>query len=307
VSVASSSLPALGTTATLCTTSPGALGPARAVLERELAAVDAACSRFRADSELARLNAAAGRPVAVGARLLEAIQVALRAAAVTEGLVDPTVGRTLRLAGYDRTFRLVGERDGAAFRARFAATPGWRRVEVDAEHGTVRIPIGCELDLGATAKAHAADRLARAIAAAVAGGVLVSLGGDIAVAGEPPADGWPIGLADDHATPLDGLVPSVEIRSGGLASSSTVVRRWHAGRIELHHIVDPRSGRPADSPWRTVTVAARSCLDANVASTASVVLGDAAPEWLRRSRLPARLVGASGSVVCVGGWPQESG
>lgn len=307
MSVTSLSLPALGTTATLCVAEAGAAGPARAVLDQELAEVDAVCSRFRSDSELARLNGAAGRPVAVSARLLEEIQVALRAAAVSGGLVDPTIGRTLRLAGYDQTFALVRRRDRPSFRARFVPVPGWAQVEVDPTRGTVRVPVGCELDLGATAKALAADRIAERSAAAAGSGVLVSLGGDVAVAGEPPAGGWSIRLADDHSALLDGPGPAVSICSGGLATSGTTVRRWRAGRVELHHIVDPRTGRPAESPWRTVSVAARSCVEANVASTASVVLGEAAPEWLSRSQLPGRLVRRSGSVVFAADWPQEAG
>ena len=166
---------------------------------------------------------------------------------------------------------------------------------------------GCELDLGATAKALAADRIAAAAAAQSGSGVLVSLGGDVAAGGQAPAGGWSIGLADDHDAPLDGPGPAVSIESGGLASSSTSVRRWRAGHAELHHIVDPRTGRPADTPWRTVTVAARSCVEANVASTASVVLGEAAPHWLSRSGLPGRLVRMTGTVVCAGGWPKELG
>ena len=275
-------------------------------MEQELAEVDAACSRFRSDSELARLNSAAGRPVCVSTRLLEAIQVALDAAASSGGLVDPTIGRTLRLAGYDRTFSLVRRRDASAFHPRFVLVPGWRQVEIDAERRTVRVPAGCELDLGAIAKARAADRVAERAAAAAGCGVLVSLGGDIAVAGEPATGGWSVRLADDQAAPLDGPGPVVSINSGGLASSSTMVRRWRAGRVDLHHIVDPRTGRPAESPWRTVTVAAHSCVEANVASTASVVLGEAAPEWLSSNRLPGRLVRTNGSVVCVAGWPRES-
>lgn len=304
MSVTSTSLRALGTTATVCVTSPDALASARAVLHRELAEVDAACSRFRSDSELAGVNSGAGRPVAVSDRLFEAVEVALGAAAATEGLVDPTIGRTLRLAGYDRTFATVRRRDPRSFRARFVAAAGWRNVQIDAERRTVCVPAGCELDLGATAKALAADRIAAA-AAESGSGVLVSLGGDVAVAGQAPASGWSIGLADDHDTPLDGSGPAVSIESGGLASSSTSVRRWRAGRTELHHIVDPRTGRPADTPWRTVTVAARSCVEANVASTASVVLGEAAPDWLSRSGLPGRLVRMAGIVVCAGGWPEE--
>jgi thiamine biosynthesis lipoprotein len=306
VSIGSLSRQALGTTATICVSDERALGEAQALLERELAEIDRACSRFRPDSELARLNAAAGRLTPVGERLFVAIVVALQAAAATAGLVDPTVGRTLRLAGYDRTFELVRRRDADAFRVRFAAVPGWRRVEVDDERRTVRIPAGCELDLGATAKALTADRVARAAAATVGCGVLVALGGDVAVAGEPPSGGWPIRLADDHAAALDGPGPVVSIRSGGLASSGTTVRRWRAGRTELHHIVDPRSGRPARGPWRTITVAARSCLDANVASTAAVVLGAAAAPWLSHRGLPARLVDRAGSPAYVAGWPEEA-
>lgn len=299
------SLPALGTTATLCVGDERVLADAQSLLERELAGIDEACSRFRPDSELAQLNSAAGRAVAVSQRLLEAIQVAIRAAEASWGLVDPTVGRTLRLAGYDQTFELVRRRDGHAFQARFAPVPGWRRVEIDGENRTVKIPAGCELDLGATAKALAADKAARRVVAAIGSGVLVALGGDIAVAGDPPARGWAIRVADDHAAPLDGPGPVVSIRSGGLASSGTRVRRWRAGQTELHHIVDPRTGRPVRTPWRTVSVAAASCVDANIASTAGVVLGAQAAAWLSHRRLPARLVRLDGSVVCVGGWPEE--
>jgi thiamine biosynthesis lipoprotein len=306
VTLASASFPALGTTVSLCITDTSALAPARGVLERELREVDASCSRFRDDSELARLNSAAGAPVVVGTRLLEAISVALHAATISAGLVDPTIGSTLRLAGYDRTFELVRARDGSSFRARFTSVPGWRRIEVNAARRTVRLPQNVELDLGATAKALAADRAAHAIAKATGCGVLVSLGGDVAVAGTPPAQGWPIRVTDDHAAKLDAPGPTVSVRCGGLATSSTTVRRWRAGDIELHHIVDPRTGRPAETPWRTVTVAAASCLDANVASTAGIVLGEDAPAWLSERGLPARLVSTSGSVVRVGDWPDDA-
>ena len=142
----------------------------------------------------------------------------------------------------------------------------------------MRVPAGVELDLGATAKALACDRAANA-AAAVAGGALVGLGGDIAVAGEAPVDGWPVRIADDHAAPLDTPGPTIALAGGGLATSSTTVRRWYSGAAELHHLVDPRTGRPAESRWRTVSVAAKTCVDANVASTASFMLEDA-PAWL---------------------------
>jgi thiamine biosynthesis lipoprotein len=187
-----------------------------------------------------------------------------------------------------------------------ASVPGWQTVDLQRHHSTVRVAHGVELDLGATAKALAADRAALAASRAAGTGVLVSLGGDVAVAGPAPAPGWPVRISEDHAAPLDAPGPTVSIRSGGLATSGTAVRRWRAGGAELHHIVDPRTGRPAETPWRAVTVAAASCVDANAASTAAVVLGEAAPEWLADRHLPARLQSGDGTVVCAGGWPEDA-
>jgi thiamine biosynthesis lipoprotein len=288
----------------VCVTDDTALADARAALELELSAIDAACSRFRPDSELARLNASAGRAVAVGELLFEAVVVALRVAAATEGLVDPTVGRSLRIAGYDRPFEHV--RTGRREEPVFVAAPGWQTVEIAAGARTVRLPPGVELDLGATAKALAADRSASTIARSTGSAALVSLGGDIALSGAAPPDGWPIRISDDHGAPLDGRGPVVSISSGGLATSGTAVRRWRAGGIELHHIVDPRTGRPAATPLRTVTVAAATCVDANAASTAALVLGEKAPTWLAERGLPARLVSETGSVSWVCDWPVEA-
>jgi FAD:protein FMN transferase len=134
--------------------------------------------------------------------------------------------------------------------------------------------------------------------------VLVSLGGDIAVAGDAPRDGWIVGLADAHdAPPEPGS--SVAITSGGLATSSTTVRRWERGGTTHHHILDPRDGRAAPEVWRTVSVAAATCVDANIASTAAIIRGEAAPSWLEGLGLPARLVRTDGRVERTAGWPEE--
>jgi FAD:protein FMN transferase len=303
---ASASFPALGTKAVVAVADPDALPAAVAALEQEVEAIDRACSRFRDDSELSKANARTGRENHAGPLLLEALHVALRVADLTGGLVDPTVGRALRLAGYDRTFRIVAARDGSGFEARFERVPGWARVDLDEGRSTFRVPAGVELDLGATAKALAADRGAAAARTAAGCGVLVGLGGDVSIAGEPPPDGWPVRLADDHAAGLDVPGPTVALFAGGLASSGTTVRRWRSATVELHHIVDPRTGRPAVTPWRTVSVAAATCVDANAASTAAVVLGTSAPAWLEQCKLPARLVPHDGAAVCVGGWPAEA-
>ncbi len=177
-------------------------------------------------------------------------------------------------------------------------------VELDPATRTLRVPTGVELDLGATAKAFAADRAAHAIHAATQTPVLVSLGGDIAVVGAPEG-GWPVLIADDHRASLDGPGPVVAIGAGGLATSSTTVRNWKIGDVEYHHLIDPRTGTSARTPWRTVSVAAASCLAANTASSTALILGDAAPAWLADRELPARLVARDGRCTYVAGWPED--
>jgi FAD:protein FMN transferase len=281
------------------------LGAAAAILREELAAVDLACSRFRPDSELVAVNARAGSRVRISARLAEAVEVALHAAAQTDGDVDPTLGRSLAAAGYDRDFDVLPA-DGPPVVPPRPRPGAWRNVELDRSKLTLRIPDGIALDLGATAKAWAADRAADQIAAAVDTAILVSLGGDLAIAGPPddqPANGWPVRLT---AESLDADGPVAYIRDGAVASSSTAIRRWRRGGQTLHHILDPRTGLPAAPVWRMVTVNAATCVDANAATTAAMVRGAAAPAWLAKLGLPSRLVDANGAVSRIAGWPEDA-
>jgi thiamine biosynthesis lipoprotein len=300
---ASATWRALGTTAVVLTDRPAALPNARTAVARELDAIDRACSRFRGDSELARLNAAGGRPTAASPLLIEAVRSALRAARLTDGDVDPTIGSALVLAGYDRDFDAirVSSQPLRAIRA-----PGWRVVDIDAAAGTIRVPAGVVLDLGATAKALAADRAARAAARSAGCGVLVNLGGDLATAGPAPGGGWLVRVTDDHAAPPDAPGETVLVAAGALATSSITARRWRRGDVTVHHVLDPATGRPATGPWRTVSVAAATCVDANTATTAAIVRGESALAWLERLGLPARLCGHDGSVVRVAGWPEPA-
>ena len=282
-------------------TDPAALDEARAVLSDDLAAVDLACSRFRPDAELAAVEAAADRWVAVSPLLADLLGTALRAARLTDGDVDPTVGATLVGLGYDRDLATV-DPTGTVVRV---PVPGWRRIELDGRR--VRIAAGVRVDLGATAKARTADLAAAEIAGRTGAGCLVSLGGDIAVAGPAPEGGWRIRVEDvtgDVAAPPTGPSTVVTIRDGGLATSSTRARRWHRNGVELHHLLDPRTGLPPERSWRTVSVAAGTCVDANTVSTASIVRGTRVWPWLRRINLPARLVAEDGRVFTAGGWPQ---
>jgi FAD:protein FMN transferase len=309
--VATDTFEVFGTTAVLLVTAAAALRPARQLADRELAAVDLACSRFRPDSELTALNAAAGATVPVSPLFASLIAAALRAAQLTDGDVDPTCGRALVGLGYDRDFAQVKAlspgpsglpRPGGLVPAA-APVAGWPSVRLDQAGLRVALRNGAQLDLGATAKAWAADRCAELIAAQVGCGVLVSLGGDMAVAGPPPAGGWRVRVTDDHAAGPEAAGQTVTIAEGGLATSSITVRTWTAGGHQVHHIIDPATGQSARSGWRTVSVAAGSCVDANTASTAAIIRGEAATGWLSDGGLPARLVRADGTVVTTAGWP----
>jgi thiamine biosynthesis lipoprotein len=295
------SFPIWGTTGTVLTTDADRLSVAVASVRGQLASFDVACSRFREDSEIERVNRATGRWVEVKPLLVDAVEVAVRAAALTDGDVDPTVGEALIVLGYDRDFAAVLP-SGPSTRG-LRPAPGWRLIEIDRMNSRIRVPLGVRLDLGATAKALAADRAAAAAADLAGCGVLVSLGGDIAVAGAEPFEGWTVGLADSH---LDEPEPgqSVRIGAGGLATSSTTVRRWSRGGQVVHHVIDPSTGRPAREVWRTVTVAAATCVDANTASTAAIVRGEVALDWLASLGVPARLVRADGRIERTAAWPR---
>lgn len=288
--------PIWGGHAVVAVAEQGGLSAALAHVKRTVAAFDLACSSFRDDSELAMLNQAEGGDVVVSRLLFDAVREALRAARLTAGAVDPTVGQVL-----------VAHRINPPLSdhpVRIEPVPGYAVVALDEPALTIRLPAGVQLDLGATAKALAADMAAAAARTASGCGVLVGLCGDIALAGRAPAGGWQVRVTDDHRR---GAAPgqTVAIASGGLATSSVTVRRAGAGPGAVHHLIDPVTGRPVDGPWRTVSVTAASCLDANTASTAAIVLGKDAPAWLEARALPARLVAHDGTVCHVAGWPAD--
>ncbi|MEN2737558.1 FAD:protein FMN transferase [Microbacterium sp. X-17] len=289
-----------GVEARIVVSDPEALRQARGIADAELAAVTAAASRFEADSELSRLNSG-DRPaggVELSPLLAEFVAVALAAAADTDGDVDPTLGGDLDRLGYDRDFAALPA-DGVTLTVTRPRRPGWQRIALDGR--TLSLPADLRLDLGATAKAHAADRIARRIAQETGADTLVSLGGDIATAG---ASGrlWEVLVQDLPSDPAQ----QIAIPDGvGVATSSTQKRRWRSDGQARHHILDPRFGLPADDVWRSVTVAATTCVRANALSTASVVRGLTAPAWLRGLGADARLVARDGSIVTTGRWPAD--
>lgn len=305
--IAEAQFDALGTTCRILVTDANRLLDATKLARKHLDELDRAASRFRADSEVMLLaDKAADKPASqiVSFVLADYLRAALEMAELTDGLVDPTVGRAVVASGYDADIDAIRQTPdaarGTAPDAAPAVVPGFDSVTID-DVGLVAVPQGTLIDLGATAKAHAADTIARRLAARFPGGFLVNLGGDIAISGDLPVDGWNIGvrLADDSEAQV--------IRSDGAAvcTSSTQLRTWKAADGSIrHHIIDPRTGAPADAVWASVTCVAPSAIVANAMSTAAVVLGVQAAEWLQSKGVTARLDAADGSTTFVGGWPE---
>lgn len=323
-----------GLEASLAVTDAGMLAAAQEIVQSVLADVELACSRFRDDSELTRLQPQLAAGAIVSPTLLDLVERALAAARWTDGAVDPTLGTDLAALGYDQDIVSVqvlpddpppqgSQPVPPAGSVRARRVPGWSRIRIDGR--TLTVPPDIRLDLGATAKAVAADRAAAEVHSHLGCGVLVSLGGDLATAG--PGPGSP-GAADPGAAPGAGPGASpgatgpwqvliqdlptdpsqhVALDPGfAMATSSTQKRRWKHAGADVHHILDPRFGLPAEAVWKTVTVAAPTCLEANAFSTAGIVRGFAAAEWFRSAGVTARLVDQRGRIVTTGGWPAEN-
>jgi thiamine biosynthesis lipoprotein len=296
--LSSDSFVAMGTRNTVVVDDVAALPAAMAIVRDLIGEIDAVCSRFREESELSQLNRRHGRVMALSPLLEEAIVAALQTAEMTDGLVDLTVGKAVEEMGYTVTFRDLPA-DGPAVRLRVSKAIGWRALAYDSIAHTVKLPAGVALDLGASGKAWAADKAAAAVTDNLGVSVAVDCGGDIAVRGPAPDGGWPIRVAED----VDSAVwQDISVFDGGLATSGTTARRWRRGGIDLHHIIDPSTGLPARSRWVMVSVAAASCVEANAAATAALIMGERAPAWLDERKLPARLVDVTGAVYFAGGW-----
>jgi thiamine biosynthesis lipoprotein len=238
---------------------------------------EAALSRFRADSELSRLNARAGQIVRVSGVLWEVLQAALAAARRTGGLVTPTGLVALEAAGYDRTFAALPAAGSAAV-APAGPLPAWQAVRLLPRLQAVQVPAGVRLDFGGIAKGWAADRAARRLAAHAP--ALVDAGGDIRVSG-PRATGepWPIGAGDPRDADRD--LALLALRGGAVATSGRDYRRWQRGGVWQHHILDPRTGHPATTDVLSATVLAPTAVAAESAAKAVLILGSGAGvAWL---------------------------
>ncbi|AOY74140.1 FAD:protein FMN transferase (plasmid) [Arthrobacter sp. TES] len=296
--------PAIGTTAGVHTTEPETFDEAVNTARQWLEQLDRVASRFRADSELRGINARSARePVTVllSPLLGEVLDAALLTAALTGGLVDPTVGAALLHAGYNDDLAVVQNRAGWTTDGEPEPAPGWRHINYTPETRVLALPAGTVLDFGSSAKAYAADHLAGLLAQTLPGGFLIDLGGDIAAAGTAPEGGWQVGIEYDGGR----IAQVITLTNQALATSSTRHRVWASGSGTAHHIIDPQTGAPSERIWAEVTCLGATVLEANAASTAAVIMGLKAPAWLRAHGIDARLHSMDGSTVMTGNWPSE--
>lgn len=217
-----------------------------------LGALERRWSRFLPDSELSRLNAAGGMPCVVSPDTLLLVDLLRRAWVDTHGRFDPTMHDALASLGYAHSWPAidqVGELPPAA------AARGCAEVTIDHNSRMVWLPAGLHLDAGGLGKGLAADLVAGELVERGAAGAMVNVGGDLRVAGEPPAgDHWRLRV--EHPTHSEQTVAEIPIAGGGIATTSSCRRTWSAGGRTVHHVLDPQTGRAADRPWVTATVVA---------------------------------------------------
>ena len=265
-----------------------------------LQAFDKSCNRFRCDSEISRLNRRPGETVTISETLELAIAASLRAARATDGLCDPTVLPALLALGYDRDFDEVARRTDLVTSSPVLPL-GLTAIDLNRENHTVTIAPGCQLDLGASAKALVVDLVADDLT--VRGGVVMELGGDVAVRGSGPTGPWVVGVSDSLT--ITGNEPRISLRHGGIATSSIGTRAWKVGDLVVNHIIDPRTGSFAHGTYATASVTASDCVLANAFATAALLWDEEASFHIAQAGWSARLVRTDGTVEFVGGWPLD--
>jgi thiamine biosynthesis lipoprotein len=255
-------------------------------------------SRFLPESELSQLNAHAGTAMAVSDLLYTVLATALSAAQATQGVYDPALLEQLVQLGYDRTF---DDLPAVSFDPIIPGEPGggWRGIRVNPIYRHVTLPIGIKLDFGGIAKGMAVDAALEQLRVSGVSPALVNAGGDLAVMGLPPdAEQWPI------AVPGRERYWTIPLHSGAVATSGIAHRHWWQGQTLRHHLLDPRTGLPAQSDLWSVTVVADRCEQAEVAAKVAFILGSRqGADFLRRHRIAGLLVREDGTWESVEPWP----
>lgn len=293
-----STFPAMGTTVVVI--APDHASDAALSLTRDLFEEwEQTFSRFRADSELSRLNARAGLRVSVSPLMLRVLSAALDAARSTRGIFDPTILLRMIEIGYDRSFEQLAPQQPAALAGRHAQTGGWRFIEVNAARLMARLPAGIGLDFGGIAKGMAVDAALALLEERGLTPAMLNAGGDLAIRGFPPDEpNWPIAIPGKD----EGWVIGLE--RGAVATSGVARRHWRQGDIERNHLIDPRTGEPAQSALWSVTTIAGACAQAEVAAKTALILGrEQGERFIESAHLAALLIGDDGVWSVAGAWP----
>ena len=266
------------------------------------ATVENCLSRFRPESELCALNRSNGTPFTASPLLFRVVKLALDAARATGGAFDPTILPALESAGYDRSFEHLPARrsSGGVALLEAPAVIDYRSVRLDPVRSTITLRPGSRIDLGGIGKGFAVDLAIERTAATPHR--CINAGGDIAVRGTPGSGGgWTIALED--AGERSG--ESVSIVDSALATSTISKRRWISDGQEQHHLIDPGTRRPTEGPFRTVSVVARTCVQADVAAKATLVLGDAGIALLTELGLHGIAICHDETVRTTRDWPRN--
>ncbi len=293
---------ALGTGIEVLVTEPEDLEEVAEHVFRCVEEIEMTFSRFRPESELRRLEQGGSKPQRVSDLFLELVDLAYKATESTDGWFDPTVRDALEALGYDRSIEQL-EAIGPGAERPHRQAGEWYLINYDRRRGLIELRDGVRLDFGGIGKGFAVDYVLRTLPP-VKGGVLVNAGGDLAVVGPAPDGGW----ICDVGTTLDSKVEeTVILHEGAIATSGLGRRQWQRDGQQLHHLIDPRTGEPGKSPWRIVSVGARSCVAAEVAAKVAWLRGETGPSWLRLIGLSGRFAGQDGRIVKVGRWPHQTG
>ena len=265
----------------------------------EIERLEQSWSRFRDTSDLSILNASPGRDIEVSPRLWSALTRCDELWRATYGAFDPTILEALEEWGYDRSFETVRAGNADRSAPSRARVPGWSLVRLDTEARTVRLTGGVRIDLGGIGKGLAADLIAMGLVDRGAASACVALGGDVRVAGQSPTDsGWSVPV-EDAALGVQSF--TTDVKEGALAMSTTLIRRWRRGGVEVHHIIDPAEGRPAHSGLVAAVVSAPQAWWAEGLAKAAIVEGRYAGEaLLRRCGVEGWLTSEDGATTRVG-------
>lgn len=262
---------------------------------------EARLSRFLPESELSFLNAHTGMAVQVSPLLFKVLDRALAAARSTGGIYDPTLLNQMLDMGYDRTFEQVPTMQAARGRV---PMPGgaWRLVHVDRARREVMLPPGIGLDFGGIAKGMAVDAAIERLRSLRITTALLNAGGDLVAMGTPPTlDHWPVSIEGKDTS------WNIPLRFGALATSGVSRRRWQQGMQQRHHLIDPRTGESARIELWTVTAAAGTCEQGEVAAKVAFLLGEVrGREFLEQQGLAGLLTREDGRWTAAGPWPVEA-